>query len=56
MKNILETIIGILIVISIAILFVWVNIELFGVFSWILIPVEIASIWYVVVNFNEIMK
>lgn len=56
MKNILETIIGILIVISIAILFMWVNIEMFGMFAWIAIPIEIASVAYVVYNFENIMK
>ena len=56
MKNMIETIIGILIVIIIAILFVWVNIELFGILAWVTIPVEIASIAYVVYNFENIMK
>ena len=56
MKNILETTIGILIVISIVILFVWVNIEMFGLLAWTTIPVEIASLVYVVYNFENIMK
>ena len=56
MKNILETITGVSIVIGIVVMFIWLNIELFGVFAWIAIPIEIASVAYVVYNFENIMK